>query len=138
MYCSNCGSEIPNNSQFCGNCGNKIEQKPNELTQQDINKEPNENKRVKVIFHRIKAFQASIRSMNIYIDKKLVANIKNGETVEISTTYGNHNIILDIAGVASERNIEFLEEYSKVYIDTKVFSGLISAEVEIVSIRNEK
>ena len=22
MYCSNCGSEIPNNAKFCANCGN--------------------------------------------------------------------------------------------------------------------
>ena len=33
MYCSNCGSEIPNNAKFCANCGNAcVEQKQEEQT----------------------------------------------------------------------------------------------------------
>lgn len=138
MYCSNCGSEIPNNSRFCGNCGNKIEQEPKELTQQDINKEPKENKIIKVIIKRMKKMPAWLYSMKIYIDNTVVANIKNGETVEVNATYGTHNIIMDIAGVANERKVEFLEEYTKVYIDIAMVVGVGSDKPEIVSIRNEK
>ncbi len=32
MYCPNCGSEIPDKSQFCGLCGVKVVSKENDAT----------------------------------------------------------------------------------------------------------
>lgn len=108
MFCANCGKEIAEDNKFCGSCGFDI-----------VNKEiPKSQKRIKIIFHRIKRFTGCLMPMNIYIDKKLITSIENDQTVEISTGYGMHTITVDFPmGIACEKQITFLEEYTKAYID---------------------
>lgn len=145
MFCTNCGKEIPNESQFCKYCGNKI--RKNEKSEQIEKIEKTEiitentnltEKTVKVTFHRLKKFTGCLVPMYIYVDKKLVATLKNDEKVETNVTCGKHRIIIEMWSAVSEREVEFPKDYTNVYIDVKLKMGLITNKAEISSIRNEK
>lgn len=144
MFCTHCGKEIPDESQFCKYCGNKISK--NEETEQIEKAEKTEiaentnitEKTVKVTFHRLKKFTGCLVPMYIYIDKKLVATLKNNETVETNVTCGKHKIIIEMWSAVSEKEVDFPEDYKNVYIDVKLKMGLITNKAEIASIRNEK
>lgn len=72
MFCTNCGKEIPDESQFCKYCGNKISK--NEETEQIEKAEKTEiaentnitEKTVKVTFHRLKKIHR-MPSTNVHI-----------------------------------------------------------------------
>ena len=135
MFCTNCGKEIPEESQFCKYCGNKIKQNG------QIEKAESTNiteKTVKVTFHRLKKFTGCLVPMYIYVDKQLVATLKNNETFETNITCGKHKIIIEMWSAVSEREVDFPEDYRNVYIDVKLKMGLITNKAEIASIRNEK
>ena len=129
MYCSKCGNEIKDGEAFCSKCGKSVEETNNNL--KDNHAKP-ENKMTTVVFHRVNKLSAGLRSMNIYIDDRLVSRLGNGETIEVREKYGIHNIILEISGYASKRTVEFSREYNKVYIDVAM-----GTSPEILSIRNE-
>lgn len=135
MFCTNCGKEIPEESQFCKYCGNNIKQNG------QIEKAESTNiteKTVKVTFHRLKKFTGCLVPMYIYVDKQLVATLKNNETYETNVTCGKHKIIIEMWSAVSEREVDFPEDYTNVYIDVKLKMGLITNKAEIASIRNEK
>lgn len=135
MFCTNCGKEIPEESQFCKYCGNNIKQNG------QIEKAESTNiteKKVKVTFHRLKKFTGCLVPMYIYVDKQLVATLKNNETYETNVTCGKHKIIIEMWSAVSEREVDFPEDYTNVYIDVKLKMGLITNKAEIASIRNEK
>lgn len=135
MFCTNCGKEIPEESQFCKYCGNKIKQNG------QVEKTENTNiteKTVRVTFHRLKKFTGCLVPMYIYVDKQLVATLKNNETYETNVTCGKHKIIIEMWSAVSEREVDFPEDYTNVYIDVKLKMGLITNKAEIASIRNEK
>lgn len=135
MFCRNCGKEIPEESQFCKYCGNKIKQNG------QVEKTENTNiteKTVRVTFHRLKKFTGCLVPMYIYVDKQLVATLKNNETYETNVTCGKHKIIIEMWSAVSEREVDFPEDYTNVYIDVKLKMGLITNKAEIASIRNEK
>ncbi len=122
MFCTNCGKEIPDNSNFCKFCGNK----PSKKT-------------VKVTFHRVKKYVGCLLSMNVYIDKKVVGTIKNDEKLEIDVPCGEHSVIVELSGsTADEKIINFSEEYSKTYIDVELKMGFWTNSIKFASIRNEK
>ncbi len=135
MFCTNCGKEIPEESQFCKYCGNNIKQNG------QIEKAESTNiteKTVKVTFHRLKKFTGCLVPMYIYVDKQLVATLKNNEIYETNVTCGKHKIIIEMWSAVSEREVDFPEDYTNVYIDVKLKMGLITNKAEIASIRNEK
>lgn len=139
MFCTNCGKEIPNTSNFCRYCGNKVKKIENNMQNQQQNLEqPQPQKTVKAIFHRMKRFTGCAVPMDIYIDKKLVGSLNNNGTFEIDVPCGTHSIILEMWSCVNEQQITFSEEYSKVYLDIKIKLGAITNKPEIVSIRNEK
>lgn len=61
MFCTNCGKEVPNDSDFCMSCGKEI-QKAN-------------NKMGKIIFHRIGRFIGCLIDIMVYVDGKIVGSI---------------------------------------------------------------
>jgi len=143
MFCSNCGKEIPNTSNFCKYCGNKVKKEENEnaSTQNQPSTDFQQlqtSKTVKVIFHRTKRFLACAVPLDVYIDKKIVGSLNNDGTFEIDIPCGTHSIILEMWSCVNEQQITFSEEYSKVYLDIKIKSGALTNKPEIISIRNEK
>lgn len=36
MFCSNCGTKLPDGAQFCSNCGNKIGETPAPVVQKEV------------------------------------------------------------------------------------------------------
>ena len=143
MFCTNCGKEIPNTSNFCKYCGNKVKKVENENTSiqeqqpKDL-QQPQTTKTVKAIFHRMKRFTGCAVPMDVYIDKKLVGSLNNDGTFEIDVPCGTHSVILEMWSCVNEQQITFSEEYSKVYLDIKIKMGVWTNKPEIISIRNEK
>ena len=124
MFCNNCGKEIPDGSNFCKFCGNSLSKN---------------EKKVKVIFHRVKKYTGCLLPMNIYVDRKVVGTIKNDEKLEIDIPCGKHSIIVEMSGsTADEKTITFSEEYSKTYIDLELKMGFWTNKIQFVSIINEK
>lgn len=76
--------------------------------------------------------------MYIYIDNQKVLTLKNDQTIEIDVACGTHKVIAEIWSGVSEREVEFSEEYNKMYIDVAVKMGIITNKAEITSIKNEK
>lgn len=141
MFCTNCGKEISNTSNFCTLCGSKVrknEEKNVNIQNQELNENPQTTKTVKAIFHRMKRFTGCAVPMDVYIDKKLVGSLNNDGTFEIDVSCGTHSVILEMWSCVNEQQIIFSEEYSKVYLDIKLKMGAITNKPEIVSIRNEK
>ena len=135
MFCTSCGKEIKEGSQNCENCGKEIK------TREAINKnekKPKENKMIKVAFHRTKKFTGCLVPMYIYIDNQKVLTLKNDQTIEIDVACGTHKVIVEMWSAVSEREVEFSEEYNKMYIDVAIKMGAITNKAEIISIRNEK
>ena len=110
MYCSNCGKEISNSSQYCENCGHKVHE-PYAAPVESQNKE------IRVIMFREKKLGASASPMHIYIDNKLVANLENGKTIEFNILYGNHTLTLELELSKTETNVNFSKEDTVIYID---------------------
>lgn len=143
MFCTKCGKEIPDTSNFCTSCGNKVRKLEQENIniqneQQKNNVNPQTQKTVKAVFHRMKRFAGCAVPMDVYIDKKLVGSLNSNGTFEIDVPCGTHSIILEMWSCVNEQQITFSEEYSKVYLDIKLKMGAITNKPEIVSIRNEK
>lgn len=134
MICHNCRKEILDDSKFCTFCGEKL---INVELQEDENK-TQQQKTVKVEFHRLKKFVGCLVPMYIYVDKKLVATLKNDETKEMDITCGNHSVVVDMWSASSETKVEFSDEYTKMYIDIGIKTGLITNKAKIFEIRNEK
>lgn len=143
MFCTNCGKEVSNTSNFCTHCGNKIKNIENTnaniqvQTQQNIDESQNQ-KTIRAVFHRMKRFTGCAVPLDVYVDKKIVGSLNNDGTFEIDIPYGTHSIILEMWSCVNEQQITFSEEYSKVYLDIKIKIGAITNKPEIVSIRNEK
>lgn len=80
MYCSKCGKEIPNNSQFCQHCGNRLE-----IDIQQENQEI-EIKQGKVIIHSYTGFYIVNPPVKIYIGDTLITKLDKGKTFEYTIT----------------------------------------------------
>lgn len=124
MFCTNCGKEIPDGSEFCPNCGNQIGN--------------SSEKTVKVIWHRKKGFLGCAVSIKVFVDGKVVATLKNNGTSEVDIPCGKHKVTFDYWGGADGNEVIFSDEYSKIYIEVGLKMGLITNKIKILSIKNEK
>ena len=130
MFCTNCGKEIPDTSQFCTYCGSAVNQK--NLIQ------TTSQKNIKAVFNRPKKFVGCAVSMKIYIDGNVATVLKNGESKEVEVPCGKHKVIVEMWSAISEREVEFSEEFSKMYIDVGIKMGFWANKAEIIAIKNEK
>jgi len=134
MFCTNCGKEIPNESQYCKFCGEKV----NSKNIQEDKKELNINKTVKVTFERKKSFIGCAVPMRIYVDGNMIAVLKNGAAQQIDIPSGKHKVIVEMWSAVSENEVEFSSEFSKTHVLVGIKMGFITNKTEILSIKNEK
>lgn len=90
IKCAECGKEISDKANACPNCACPVEKKE-----------------VKITIERIKSFMGSKVVPVVYIDDKLIGNLKNGETIETKASIGEHKIILDITSKDVNSNLIF-------------------------------
>ena len=126
MFCTNCGKEIPDSSSFCTQCGTEVTRKPQS------------QKTIKVTFTRPKKIIGCAVSMKIYIDGNVVAVLKNGTSAEVDVLCGKHKVIVEMWSAISQREVEFSEEYTKMYINVGIKMGFWANKAEILSIKTEK
>lgn len=98
MFCSKCGFQNNQGEMFCKQCGAKLEnnnqQMNNFYNQQNVNVNTQNynNGTYKLTLTRPKGFVGSLIKFKIFIDDNEVGTIKNGETVVLNVSYGNHTI----------------------------------------------
>ncbi len=126
MFCTNCGKQISEISKFCAYCGATVPIKKTQL------------KEIQLIFNRPKKFFACLAPMRVYIDKKLVLELKNGKSGKVIVEPGKHKILLEMWSTKGEEEFEFSKEYSKVNLDISLKMGLWNNKLNISNIRNEK
>lgn len=100
MNCKNCGYTLFENEQYCRNCGNHISVQNTQINYQQQNNYTNlsisnNSNKCKLTLRRKKAFVASLVAFEIYIDNVKVGKIKNGQTIEVEITIGNHEISIN-------------------------------------------
>ncbi len=117
MFCSKCGFQNNPGETFCRQCGaglgnnnqqfqqsnqfiqpqqnmNNNQQMNNLYNQQsvNVNTQNNNNGTYRLTLTRPKEFVGSLIKFKIFIDGNQVGTIKNGETVVLNVSSGNHNI----------------------------------------------
>ena len=75
MFCTNCGKEIPDSSQFCEYCGKSTQSKLQST------------KNIQVTIQRRKKFTGCAIPMSVFIDNQKVAKLKNGESTQIEVDF---------------------------------------------------
>lgn len=126
MFCTNCGKEISDASEFCTFCGSAV------------TKKPAEQKSIQVTFNRLKKIVGCAVPMRVYIDGVQVVSLSNGASGQVNVTSGKHKVVVEMWSAISEREVDFSAEYSKMYIDIAIKMGFWVSKAEIVAIRNEK
>ena len=90
MFCSKCGAQNTGNERFCSNCGVQLQNVEQPINNQQIN-----SGNYKLTITRPKEYVASLIKFKIFIDNNVVGTIKNGETVVLDVSAGNHTISLN-------------------------------------------
>lgn len=123
MFCTNCGKEVANNSNFCVNCGNFI----------------NASKMGKIIIRRLGCYTGCLMDMKVFMDGKLVSKISNDNTLELLVNMGEHKLIFDLCMVKNTGAVvNVTDEYPNIYIDVIVDLGFWVNKLKIVNIRSER
>ncbi len=97
MFCSRCGFQNSQGEMFCKQCGASLGNNNQQMTnysQQNVNANTqNYNNGVyRLTLTRPKQFVGSLIKFKIFIDNNEVGTIKNGETVVLNVSAGNHTI----------------------------------------------
>lgn len=149
MFCTNCGSEVSDQSKFCKNCGAQIKRRDvnadqvttnaqAEVVANTQNEVASDRKTVKVVFSRRKRMMGWAIPIRIIIDGQKVASLSNGASQEVEVAAGTHKVIFDSVGEVYEKEIDFSAEYSKIYVNLVLRMGLVTGIATIESIVNEK
>ena len=125
MFCSNCGFQINQNEKFCGHCGECLNNNQQNIQTSNIN-----NATYRLTLTRPKNFVASLVKFKIYIDNIEVGTIKNGETVVLNVTSGNHVISFN---KTMNQNLNISAD---IYADVVVISSLTSTKFGLSNIRD--
>ena len=110
MFCSKCGFQYNQGEKFCRQCGEGLGDN-NQQNTQDIN-----NGNYRLTLTRPKNFVGSLIKFKIFIDGNQVGTIKNGETVVLDVSRGNHTI-----------------SFNKTMDQNINISGDISADVVVIA-----
>lgn len=134
MFCTNCGKEIPNSSQFCEYCGKTTQNNNTENTTQDKSQSI---KLLQVTVKRRKKYTGCLVPMYVYIDNQKVAKLKNGESTQIKVPTGKHQVIVEFWNGVSKTEVDFSEKYSKMYLEIGIKMGLFTSKAIITQIKGE-
>lgn len=129
MFCTGCGKEIAESSEFCPNCGKKIG---------ETSVVANDARLVKVVIHRKKSFYGAAVKMGVYVDGKELAKLKSDGSAEIMLAPGQHELIADMWSGTTKHFFDVPSDCSTVYVELGIKMGLITNKIKILSIRNEK
>lgn len=124
MFCTNCGKEVLNNSNFCTSCGKEIQKAKNKMG--------------KITFHRIGRFVGCLVDIMVYIDGNAVGSISNSGILEVPVSIGEHKVLFDLWSGINADSVNVTQEYPNVHVDVKLKMGFITNKPKIVNIRNEK
>lgn len=86
MFCSKCGNEIDSQSKFCSKCGQAVVSTVNETVTSSSNDD------FTLTINRAKQWFAINPAVKILVDKCDEYKIKNGATLNIPVSAGEHNI----------------------------------------------
>jgi predicted nucleic acid-binding Zn ribbon protein len=125
MFCTNCGKEIPDSSQFCEYCGKSTQSKLQST------------KKIQVTIQRRKKFTGCAIQMSVFIDNQKVAKLKNGESTQIEVPAGKHQVIVEFWNGVSKTEVDFSEKYSKMYLEIGIKMGLVTSKAVITQIKGE-
>ncbi len=92
MICPRCGNQLQDNETFCSNCGTPVTELAPQINTETV---PTYQDKYKFTLIRKKSFVGSLVNYKIYVDNEMVGKIKNGQTVEMELTPGNHVISLN-------------------------------------------
>lgn len=134
MFCTNCGKEIPESSQFCEYCGKTTQNSNAENTMQN---KPQSSKLLQVTIQRRKKYTGCAVPMSVYIDNQKVAKLKNGESIQIEVPTGKHQVIVEFWNGVSKNEVNFSEEYSKMYLEIGIKMGFFTSKAIITQIKGE-
>lgn len=121
MYCTNCGEEIENNTNFCTKCGSKLE---------------NNNTEGSITFSRINQFYGVLIPITIYLDGEKVASVDAGKEVKIPATIGKHRLAFNLWSGNGQYDIEITKEHTDIKVTFKLGMGLVTSKPKIISIEN--
>ena len=122
MFCTNCGNEMQNGSNFCGSCGKLVNVENNKMGT--------------ITFHRIGRIYRCILPMTVYIDGKYAGRLNNNDTFTANVEIGTHKVLIELSlnGITIEQ-ITVTEDKPNVFVDLKL-EGAFIARPEIVNIRS--
>jgi len=130
VFCTNCGKEVGNGSNFCTGCGKPTVHNSNLLS---------ENFRMgRITFNRIGRFVGALVPINVYVDGNKVCSLDNDDSFTVDISFGIHRVTIENWGGVMEHSITVSEDYPNVYADIKLKMGLWTSKPQIVNIRNEK
>ena len=89
MFCSKCGFQNNPGAIVCGQCGAVLD---NNQQNVNANTQNTNNGTYRLTLTRPKDFVGALIKFNIFIDNNKVGTIKNGETVVLNVSSGNHTI----------------------------------------------
>ena len=78
IRCPECGKEISDKAAACPNCGAPIA-----------------DKKVRVHFHRKKAFGGSSNTGTVIVDGATVGSAANGAEFDVMLSVGSHNVVIE-------------------------------------------
>lgn len=120
MYCTNCGKEIDDNSNFCIHCGKKATLANNSIG--------------KITFKRPGSFIGCLVSIKVYIDKVYVGSLKDSSSFTCDISYGKHEIITELWSGICKREIEVRTEAPNLEATVSLQMGLITNKPKIISV----
>ena len=118
MNCNVCNKPIEPGSAFCPGCGNKLVQ--------------NNQKMVKVVFHRAKRFTGCAVTFDVFIDNQPIGSLKNNGTLEVMLSVGAHHVIFDMWSATSPIDI-MVPDCNTLNVEVALEMGLMTNKVVVLS-----
>jgi RNA polymerase subunit RPABC4/transcription elongation factor Spt4 len=99
MFCSKCGTQLPEDSQFCPKCGTATGASPS--------KSYDVSGRSMVIIERQKKVLQFGLKIKVFIDGALVAELKNAEVKSVYLSNGKHSLYCEAFGYSRTQSVDF-------------------------------
>jgi hypothetical protein len=109
MFCSNCGKEIPENSNYCLYCGVLLSGK-------GLDKIIKTSKgKTLVVVNSQKSWSWALSKIKIFIDGDFIKEVKNGGSISIEIDNGKHIIFCESSWCKRSDAIEITANSNELY-----------------------